>query len=98
MVNAAVCNASAFCKDQNQWEQSTKTCFTAIINLLFEGDGAVGLGWNTPSFCFLVLSGFLGCGTAVWFRECIADLAVFIAAEEREGRDVCLTLHTLRVS
>lgn len=41
---------------------------------------------------------FSGCGIAVWFRECIADLAAFIAAEELEGRDVCLTLHTLRVS
>lgn len=40
----------------------------------------------------------LGCGTAVCFTECIADLAVFVAADELEGRDICLTLHTLRVS
>lgn len=49
-------------------------------------------------FLLSPVADFLGCGAAVWFRECIADLAVFIAAEELEGRDVCLTLHTLRVS
>lgn len=97
MINAAVCIASAFCKDQSQLEQSTKTCFTAIINLLFERDGAVGLEWNTI-FLLSPAVYFLGCGTAVWFSECTADLTVFIAAEELEGSDVCLTLHTLRVS
>lgn len=55
VINAAVCTASAFCKDQSQLEQSTKTCFTAIINLLFERDGAVGLERNTLFFCFLLL-------------------------------------------
>lgn len=41
---------------------------------------------------------FSGCGITVWCRECIADLAAFLATEELKGRDVCLTLHTLRVS